>query len=1088
MSKLTLSDQADRDKILNSFDKNFLVEAGAGSGKTTYLVLRMIEIVRKGKYKIEEIAAITFTKKAATELRERFQTKLERAFEEAKDQEERKLLQVALQDIDQSFIGTVHSFCGRLLKERPIEASIDPEFKELDNIDLVLLERQAWEEYLLTLKLDNSILLSNLEKIGIVPEDLYPSYQVLNNYSDVDLVTEKAERPDLERALQQVLKFVERAEHSIPNKPLDDKGYDQLQKAIIRVVNLNRYFNSANDLNIIRIITIFEKNLGVIQKRWNSKEEAKDYEEEAEILREEIILPIMKAWREYAHFYIIAFLRPAIDYYEKVRNEQSFLNFQDLLIKSATMLKNNSEVRRYFQNKYKCLLVDEFQDTDPIQAEIVFYLTGKNNEEKDWQKLIPKPGRLFVVGDPKQSIYRFRRADIDIYNLVKKLIQDSGGEALKLTSNFRSLNSIGNYLNPIFKEILPEESDKYQAEFALMNTVKEDELHAVSGVKYLQISSEYTKKDDVVTSDAESIAKIIRSAVDGKMKLYRTEEELESGMTDKPIYKDFLILLRYKNSMEIYTRALESYGIPVKVAGRSSVGESIEVKELLKLLKLLNNIDNQVLLISVLRGLFFGLSENVLYKFKCAGGQFNILSIIPDGLEEKYRSEVENVFIKLNEYYLWTKKYNPIIVIEKIILDIGIIPYIAQGEMNKSRYGSIYYILDRLRKAESEGITEFSTIVKQFETLLDSEIEEELDIFSEEDNVRIMNLHKSKGLEAPVVFLAHPAKKTKFLPSLHIERKDNQPKGYFTFSKLIGQYVPISIAEPKNWTSYQDEEKKYLDAEELRLIYVAATRAKNLLIISKSQIKNKNPWELLLKDLNEEDEMKVPDVENRLIIEKNDSQIININEFNRIKLECASWQNALRAKSYLTASPTDYKDESKLWSVSREDGGGLAWGNAVHKTLEHLVEGNEALESIVENALVENEVPLERKDEIIALVENFKMTAIWKRIEKAEAKFTEVPFSVKIEKSHSIFVEICQNSDLPIIMTGVIDLVFKEDGGWVVVDYKTDHASTDTDYEKLKDIYKKQTKIYRFVIEEFLGEKVKEDQIIFLSKLIGYCL
>ncbi|MGD9676981.1 MAG: UvrD-helicase domain-containing protein [Vulcanibacillus sp.] len=1070
MSNLPLSDQEDRDTITNIFDKNFLVEAGAGSGKTTYLVRRMIETVREGRCKIEEIAAITFTRKAASELRERFQTKLEKTYEDTTDKMERKILEEALQNIDQSFIGTVHSFCGRLLRERPVEAGIDPEFKELDNIDLALLERQAWKEYLLKLKLENSILLSNLEKIGILPEDLYRSFQDLNNYSDVDLVKEKRDRPDIEKALVEVLKFVERARHSIPVQPVDEKGYDDLQKAIKKTTRLNSYLNPNKDINIIKIISIYEKDLGITQKRWTSKEEAKDFKEEADILREEIIQPIMKTWREYSHFYILEFLVPAVKYYEELRSKLSSLNFQDLLIKTADMLKNNPEIRKYFQNKYKSLLVDEFQDTDPIQAEIVFYLTGADSEEKDWQKLVPLPGTLFVVGDPKQSIYRFRRADIDIYNLVKKLIQVSGGEVLKLTSNFRSLNSIGNYLNPIFQEIFPGKSDKYQAEFAAMDTVKEDEVGISSGVKCLQISSEYKNKDGVVNSDADSIAKIIRDAVDGNMMLHKTA---------KPTYKDFMILLRYKDSMEVYTRTLETYGIPVKMAGSSTVGESIEVKELLKLLKLLSNIDNQVLLIAVLRGLFFGLSENLLYKFKCAGGQFNIFTKMPESLEENHRSELDNVLKKLNEYYLWTRKYNPTNVIEKIISDIGIVPYIARGEMNMSRYGSIYYILERLRKSESEGVTEFSIIVKQFETILETNIEEELDIFCEEDTVRIMNLHKAKGLEAPVVFLAHPAKMTKVSPALHIERTNNQPKGYFMFSKSTGEFSSISIGEPKDWNIYQEEEERYLQAEEKRLVYVAATRAKNLLIISNSQLKNKNPWELLLKNLKKSDEIIVPDIQQRVVLAE-DSQTINIDDYKRIKSECENWQNELSTKGYLTAAPTDYKDASKFWSISREDGGGLAWGNAVHRTLEYLVKDNGNIEAIVESALMEYDVSLERKNELISLVDKFKQSAIWVRIEKAEAKFAEVPFSIKVDNQHSIFELIKLDGDIPIILTGTIDLLFKEDGEWVVVDYKTDHATTEDDYNKLREIYKTQTKIYSFVIEELLGEKVKSEEIVFL--------
>src|SRR5690606_25146627 len=130
------------------------------------------------------------------------------------------------------------------------------------------------------------------------------------------------------------------------------------------------------------------------------------------------------------------------------------------------MLKNNPEVRQYFQGRYTHLLIDEFQDTDPLQAEILFYLTGQETTEPDWRQLTPRPGSLFVVGDPKQSIYRFRRADIDTYNEAKRLIARAGGGVVSLTSNFRSLAQIGEWVNQAFAELLPGETDQFQACFS----------------------------------------------------------------------------------------------------------------------------------------------------------------------------------------------------------------------------------------------------------------------------------------------------------------------------------------------------------------------------------------------------------------------------------------------------------------------------------------------------------------------------------------------------------------------------------------------------------------------------------------------
>lgn len=206
-----------------------------------------------------------------------------------------------------------------------------------------------------------------------------------------------------------------------------------------------------NELNITKILSKFNKDPKVILNRWETKEIAKEFKEEFTVFHIEIE-SVMRIWKEHCYYYVLNFVKPAVQYYEDLRYKRSQLNFQDLLMKTALMLKNYAEVREYFQCKYKFLLVDEYQDTDPIQAEIIFYLTGMDTAEKDFQKLTPRAGSLFVVGDPKQSIYRFRRADIYIYNLTKLLIVKSGGETLSLVTNFRSLASICDVLNRLINK------------------------------------------------------------------------------------------------------------------------------------------------------------------------------------------------------------------------------------------------------------------------------------------------------------------------------------------------------------------------------------------------------------------------------------------------------------------------------------------------------------------------------------------------------------------------------------------------------------------------------------------------------------
>ncbi|PKM79650.1 MAG: hypothetical protein CVU88_05335, partial [Firmicutes bacterium HGW-Firmicutes-13] len=634
MNNIVPPDYKERDKIEKELDKNFLVEAGAGSGKTSSLVKRMVSLIISGKYKAREIAAITFTRKAAAELKERFQNALEEAYRQTKDPKMSERLSQALLELDQCFLGTIHSFCGGLLRERPVEAGLDPGFKELDDIQNRDLVEKTWDSYLVEVKLYRWELMDNLNKAGVSPEDLKSSFTAMTGYLDVDFIFTKVEKPDLSPALNKLILLAEKAGEHIPDNPVENR-LDDLQQKIKKSLRYRSYFDLTSDIHKVKLLSMFEKSSHkVIQKLWNSRESAKEIQREFNLLADGVIAPVLKKWKEYCHYHIMEFLLPGIEYFKKIKERQSYLNFQDLLKKTADMLKVYPEVREYFQGKYRCLLIDEFQDTDPIQSEVMFYLTGSDTAEKDWNKLFPKPGSLFVVGDPKQSIYRFRRADIDTYNLVKKIICASGGEILNLTTNFRSLQSIGDFCNSVFITLLAGEENPYQALFSPVNTVRREEEHTEYGIRFIEIDDRYAKKADIIEEDARLTAGYIKHALDGHVKLSRTPEEILKGVTQKPRPRDFLIILRYKEMMECYARALEKYGIPVTMAGGSSLTQNKEIYELNKVLRTVEDPDDKVYLAAALRGLFFGISDNDLFKFKKAGGNFHIYSAVPDCLDE----------------------------------------------------------------------------------------------------------------------------------------------------------------------------------------------------------------------------------------------------------------------------------------------------------------------------------------------------------------------------------------------------------------------------------------------------------------------
>jgi ATP-dependent helicase/nuclease subunit A len=1059
MTKLVL-DQAARDKIKYELNTNFLVEAGAGSGKTTSLVDRMVNLIYTGTAKIEEIVAITFTRKAADELKVRFQAKLEDAWKKEQDLDILFRLGVAMQNLERCFLGTVHAFCAKLLRERPIEAGLDLNFKELEEADDADVLEEAWQRYLSVVMENAPEKIKILEELGISVDQLFPWLKDLKEYSDVDWVTEKLPKPDLFEEYQSFMNLMKEAKKCIPDEE-PDKGYDTLQDVILTALKKDRFMDHSKEKNILFIFELFNKNLTVVQKRWSTNEDAKFYRDKVSTHFEVKIKPLLQAWKEYGHYRIVGFIKDSLEVYDQLKKERSLLNFQDLMIYTSKLLKENAEVRSYFQGKYRYLLVDEFQDTDPIQAEIMFYLAAENIHEKNWTSCRPRLGSLFVVGDPKQAIYRFRRADIDTYNRVKQLMEEHNGEVLQLTMNFRSLDSVTKELNTVFEKHLPEVESDYQAAYRPLNSFHEDQGNGFSGIKRLSVPADFTKKEEVVLHDAENIALTIKSL-------------MNQGYSAK----DFMVLTRYNDGVATYSNMIESMGIPVSISGEVILGETREFQDLWILLKSFLDPTDEVGFVSVLRGIFFGFSDEELYQWKQAGGRFTFYSDVPGDLASEIKSKFELALNKLQLCQKLIRNLTPTSAIERILEEIGFYPLLVHNGRKKRTFKSLLQIVERLRKLEAEGNTTYKQAVDALTSLI-FEKTEVANLEEEADAVRIMNVHKAKGLEARFVFLAHPAKTVnpESYLSKHIKREDQSSKGYFAFQVKSG-FQSKEIAIPLDWEEHKVEELKYLTEEELRIIYVAATRAENALIISSNGNNKKNPWSLLF-EMEAIEELEIPELEAGS--GERPEHEVTLAEFQAKTVSKNLWLEFSKEKTYEHWSPT--KDKEGIdFTIERESGGGKDWGTLVHDVLEKAVQGYD-LSNYIKQALNKYNLPEEREVEVKVYLQQLKESPLWSELLIAEEVLTEVPFSLKVEKGHKLYSMITNDPEekQPYFVKGVIDLIYKKADGWTIVDYKTDRAKHDEDYEKLRDYYRGQLEFYRGVWEEMTGEPVARQYLYFLE-------
>ncbi len=271
---------------------------------------------------------------------------------------------------------------------------------------------------------------------------------------------------------------------------------------------------------------------------------------------------------------IVKVLRPALVVYDRLRRDAGGLNFQDLLLNAAKMLREYPAIRRYFRGRFTHLLVDEFQDTDPIQAEVMLLLTAGDPNETHWRRCKPASGSLFVVGDPKQSIYRFRCADIVTYGEVKRMIEATGGRVVSLSANFRTRAPLVEWINQTFAERFPAHATDIAPAHSPFQVGRLDERTGDFAGLYLFTASG-ANKQEILSHETAVVARTIRHAIACKRTVPRSQRERDEPESAQP--GDFLIVTRNTKNLSRYAHELQELGVPHQVTGGTSLNESEEL-------------------------------------------------------------------------------------------------------------------------------------------------------------------------------------------------------------------------------------------------------------------------------------------------------------------------------------------------------------------------------------------------------------------------------------------------------------------------------------------------------------------------------
>jgi ATP-dependent helicase/nuclease subunit A len=1070
-------DQKARETIRRDLEQNVWVEAGAGSGKTTELVLRIAALVAAG-VPVGEIVAITFTRKAAAELKTRCQIELERAFQGAKTNPERERFGAALRDIDALCADTIHSFCAQILRERPLEAGISPAFALISKPEDLLLQKTKLQERLDEVRRTDPKIWDELQSSGIRAPQLQDAFRKLCVFAEVDFPAAAAQRPATAGLFEQLKTLNVGLSQRAGDEAAGQRDGKDLYKAYRRLDGLLRVRSFDDRADFLAALNVFKepfedfKGAGKEKsaKGWKTKDAGLDAQRLCNQFGANAAIPFLAAWDLYLYSLVMKTLLPARQAALAARVKAGTLNENDLLRLTAQLLRDHPDTRRYFQKRVRRLLVDEFQDTDPIQAELMLLLTGES-DDSDWTKQKPRPGSLFIVGDPKQSIYRFRRADIAVYKQVKEILLKAGAKLAPLQATFRNQPAICDWANKVFQGILPAQDDGLQAAFSPLMPMRQAPKGYEPGLRKLLIPAQVAQKD-IPHFEAEAMAAFIRHAID-------TGWKIDAGRWDKPElrgakYSDFLVISRGKADLTTYAAAMDRLGIPCDVVGLDAGGAWEALRTLIGLLRCLADPEDEVAVVAALRGPLFGLSDDELFQHRAKDLGFRFL-----GLPKTADGPVTESLRVMADCYMISRRMSAGAAVEAILERTGLLASVRTQEGGSAQVGNLFAVIQQIRKESLEGHT-LADAVESLICELEDEKGENLSktpLAAEQDKVRVMNLHKSKGLEGRVVFLAEPAsgKPGGWPVDIHIRREGEKAVGFLPVQEDNGPYAKRILAVPPDWDALSALEKRYQDAETNRLLYVAATRAKDFLIISQyaGAIKGAGkPWEPFYAHLKDVPELGIPAVAAAPKTVKTRATLADL------KADVNARVTALEAAAEPSYALVTVTGETHVGAVMPaisaavgDEVGGMEWGTLIHELLEGLVQRatdprDGELEASVKAVIDLDSAFVGHEKDALALLKNAMASPVWAAMRSSPKRYSEVPFQA------------ASDAKVPTIVSGAIDLIYRIDGGWAIIDYKTDRVGKNL--APWAELYAPQLKLYREHWERITGEKVVQCGLLFV--------
>ena len=826
-------DQLARERIRTSLDETLIVEAAAGTGKTTELVRRVAAILQTGRTTVDRIVAVTFTRKAAGELRLRLRLELDTARAVASSVPEIQHLEDALKRLEEARIGTIHSFCAEILRQRPVEARIPPGFEELDEVQATAVYSRAFDSWIETALGDMSPglrrILSRISSVrtseeGSPLDRLRAAGQYFVEWRDFPATwrREPFDRQDeIDSLVVQVSQLAGMASTCTSTK-------NELRRSLQCVVDFESRLRRSDYDHLEGLLLSLSQDLRDVRRGYNKSFSAKYSRDEIIAAKDQLCAALeefdRKAGADLASL-LQAEMQGLVRIYEELKARSGKLDFGDLLIRTRDLIRDNAQVRHFLQEQFTHIFVDEFQDTDPIQAEILTLLSADDPAVTDWRAVRPRPGKLFLVGDPKQSIYRFRRADIIFYQDICQVLQNKGAQLIYLSQSFRSVRQIQEAVNAAFKPEMTGDPITGQPSYVSLEEFAPSST--TPAVFVLPVPRPYGRRDIAKYAIEASLPNATAAFVDWLLRESGWQVRNPEGSNELvPIEsRHIAILFRRFMSWETdmtrdYVRALENRNIPHLLWGSRSFHEREEVETVRAALNAIEWPDDELSLYATLRGALFSFSDNLLLRYRTEIGSLYPFRPVQESLPEEFKPIAEALTF-LGELHRQRNWRSAVETVHALLDTSRAHAAFALRPSGNQVLLNVYHVADLARAYEFSGGISFRGFVEELNSKADRERSTEPPVLEDAaEGVRIMTVHAAKGLEFPIVILADmTAKIAQAKASKYID-----PVARLAAIRVLG-------CSPWDLLDHEAEESARDEAEGVRVAYVAATRARDILII-----------------------------------------------------------------------------------------------------------------------------------------------------------------------------------------------------------------------------------------------------------------